>query len=839
MSYIGEAIFSDAVKDVIGNDPVVDQFDIDYDASFFGTMQDDYVTGTILVRTTSVVNNKKVVTLSTGSRPRGKAFSKYFAESQPALDSTYGSGIVRQNPSLAYRQVPWHERVSHTSYKVTQHIDSSERYFDSCLPNIVDCFKANGASPWTIAKSIYESAETKSWLSPYRNVDTNGIAHIIFNGYESETVTDNRWTWSYPYENRYNPNFRSVSVDKALGLGKIDMQVDASIDFKTLNVTQGDVKKTIAAAGFVPLLPGKSKVNELDRYARNSFRSVYVSSGAAGTKEAATTLHSSVQYDDEYGYCYTIPTDVNLNQLVDHISLLSPYPNVTNPGSEYLTGAMSPDDTVRFLFGFGDVNNMTYGYRQFLPSLATASYTEAFDDMSTALAANAIGTAGVTYNTSDLKLSWAASPSVNPWWVDQSYGTYVDTTNYFSGGVDQQYFYISGSTGGGKGLYWLSSSSPSNTKVLRSNTNYLSYSGSMTDPAPPGFVTSSCCVDVTSSYPWYLRYKRAIAAHNTEKLAVYFSGIPGIPSGEYDATSRGLGVIRTIEVLTGSGTGVTAAPSAESTALMTQYDSRVQGIGADQSTGTPATATHPFDPGAYRIVFTYRMSGGSTTIGNPSLAAIDDLQVLQLKDDAFPPDEEAKKLGCNNYPQFRTYRSDPRFNPIAEGYATQVSGTADFYKGHNFGISPIVRGWKYGLYSGFPTYSKAIFRRNRFGQMRDMLEQRQYTKFVLVKSSYFDDRAVSRGDYNKDDTGNSLAGTAAASMGSAAVDVKFSRQAVKIDNKGIGYIYLESVPASGTVSMNLSTEVTSSQPYFDDEVRLRDFKLDASYGSIVKVADYP
>lgn len=40
-----------------------------------------------------------------------------------------------------------------------------------------------------------------------------------------------------------------------------------------------------------------------------------------------------------------------------------------------------------------------------------------------------------------------------------------------------------------------------------------------------------------------------------------------------------------------------------------------------------------------------------------------------------------------------------------------------------------IRGWRYGAINGFPQYTSAIFRSGRYGQFRDMLEQRKYSKF--------------------------------------------------------------------------------------------------------------
>lgn len=42
---------------------------------------------------------------------------------------------------------------------------------------------------------------------------------------------------------------------------------------------------------------------------------------------------------------------------------------------------------------------------------------------------------------------------------------------------------------------------------------------------------------------------------------------------------------------------------------------------------------------------------------------------------------------------------------------------------------PKVRGWKYGVIHPLPYYSKAVYRIGKYGQLRDMLEQRQYSKF--------------------------------------------------------------------------------------------------------------
>jgi len=129
-----------------------------------------------------------------------------------------------------------------------------------------------------------------------------------------------------------------------------------------------------------------------------------------------------------------------------------------------------------------------------------------------------------------------------------------------------------------------------------------------------------------------------------------------------------------------------------------------------------------------------------------------------------------------------------------------------------------LRGWRYGLYSGFPMRTNAVFRRNRFGQMRDMLEQRPDTKFfqdvlvtspsLVVSGSTIQTRLLSR---------RPTQSTARQSLAQAGpVFVKF------VDSSG------SPTTPSFTMSSNLSFEATSSLPYFDGVVRNREEPLSLS-----------
>lgn len=64
-------------------------------------------------------------------------------------------------------------------------------------------------------------------------------------------------------------------------------------------------------------------------------------------------------------------------------------------------------------------------------------------------------------------------------------------------------------------------------------------------------------------------------------------------------------------------------------------------------------------------------------------------------------------------------------DPVTDWINLNGSGSAPI----RLGRGAILRGWKYGLASGLPCYSSMVFRRGRFGQFRDILEQRIDTKF--------------------------------------------------------------------------------------------------------------
>ena len=118
------------------------------------------------------------------------------------------------------------------------------------------------------------------------------------------------------------------------------------------------------------------------------------------------------------------------------------------------------------------------------------------------------------------------------------------------------------------------------------------------------------------------------------------------------------------------------------------------------------------------------------------------------------------------------------------------------------------RGYKYGLVSSTPKTLNAVFRRDRFGQFRDMLEQRPYTRVFI------NDPADVRADRQS-------AGLTPR-INQRGLSGVFSRfQQPTWENPTAPQSSLARRPRE-TSSCNLNNMSTSSMPYFDETLKNRD-----------------
>lgn len=143
------------------------------------------------------------------------------------------------------------------------------------------------------------------------------------------------------------------------------------------------------------------------------------------------------------------------------------------------------------------------------------------------------------------------------------------------------------------------------------------------------------------------------------------------------------------------------------------------------------------------------------------------------------------------------------FYGIGDGHGDVDNNHVEFKNVASNGVrtTAAIRGWKHGIISGFPTLCKSIWRRDKFGMPRDMLEQRLDAKFFVNAS-----------DENK-----------ASGVLTSPILIKF------VDSAG------SIVAPETTYSSNLSFEATSSLPYFDGTVRNREEPLSLVNQSIVVI----
>jgi hypothetical protein len=166
-----------------------------------------------------------------------------------------------------------------------------------------------------------------------------------------------------------------------------------------------------------------------------------------------------------------------------------------------------------------------------------------------------------------------------------------------------------------------------------------------------------------------------------------------------------------------------------------------------------------------------------------------------------------------------TYAYDLPYTP-GKGYTHLPvfrSGSVTGGVGSSRVFSPVIRGWKYGVQDGNPHYTSCVFRRDRFGQHRDMLEQRLYPV------SYLDyDNAPTRyfGDFETSAMPNPSPEKVKNVTIEYPVTVTFVKQQVVTLGTGTEQYELlinAAQNSNQTFSSNLSPYATSSLPYFDLE----------------------
>lgn len=200
---LNQPLASDAIHEMLGADPIGDQFECEYSNVLFGSYTDDYVTGSLAA--------KGEKTIITGTR--GRVFSRLFARNQPTPDTS--AHELAQNPYKSFRLQPWFERVG--DQKNVQLISQTERFYDSLMPDIQEVLQADGDNfAW-----LEDAADMFS--SPSM-VDANEKYGIMFFDMPeslaavglSASIVNNTWSSSFPFESRFSSIKRMKSLNQQI-----------------------------------------------------------------------------------------------------------------------------------------------------------------------------------------------------------------------------------------------------------------------------------------------------------------------------------------------------------------------------------------------------------------------------------------------------------------------------------------------------------------------------------------------------------------------------------------------------------------------------------------------
>jgi hypothetical protein len=219
---LNQEVGSAAIHEIVaGGEPVLDQFECSYKESYVSGTYDDFIAGNMI----SVVNlagrnifvtgtllgfNSNLKIISTGTR--GKLFSRNNARTETVVP---GTTAFDYSNSLSYSLQPFFERAGNV--RVSQHTDNSERFYDSVMPSISECFEADGKSIVELSDALWAF-----FADPQKvNVSRTGFVMFGFDGGTTSPVAQTSpyiiqaWPWTYPFEPRYSNVRREINFSKS------------------------------------------------------------------------------------------------------------------------------------------------------------------------------------------------------------------------------------------------------------------------------------------------------------------------------------------------------------------------------------------------------------------------------------------------------------------------------------------------------------------------------------------------------------------------------------------------------------------------------------------------
>ena len=172
-------------------------------------------------------------------------------------------------------------------------------------------------------------------MSPYNSVETKKTGYLIFNSKKTAgngQLINNKWTWSYPFEGKYNPSKRYLDEKDILNIdtnlatwwsgpptSNEDLVENSFFDLIPSSWLTEDEpfsyaarkKKKEKVKTFLPLPAGKYDYSKFIGTGQNPGPCA----GRNGLR-ASFDVPTDASYDNT-GFSYVIPSDINLNQTIN------------------------------------------------------------------------------------------------------------------------------------------------------------------------------------------------------------------------------------------------------------------------------------------------------------------------------------------------------------------------------------------------------------------------------------------------------------------------------------------------------------------------------------------
>ena len=306
---MNQPLASNAMHEVIGTDPVLDQFEVAYRNEYSGSFTDN-----IIVPNDVVGSGWTYLISALGANTV-----------PPLTTNPWAFAAARVSQMKSYRLQPWWERAG--DVRLSQFFNSSERFYDSMMPALDQCFNADGCGIFVIAQGTFGDVNKIDTPNPNRDplgwiwMDVTETALSLISSNPASTANyqsliEPNWSKAFPFEPRYSAASRQLSISKGL---IANYEYDATV---TNNVKINSIPpRTVSGLMF-------------------------------GTVAAETVVATTPElaYAYYFGLGYDWLSDVNVYQS-----------KTSGEGTFHVTGSMTTDDLSRGLYGFGDRN--TYCYR--------------------------------------------------------------------------------------------------------------------------------------------------------------------------------------------------------------------------------------------------------------------------------------------------------------------------------------------------------------------------------------------------------------------------------------------------------------------------------------------